>query len=462
MLACVLALTWFGSPRPAAGQSDRPEPTPAALDTLPPAPEVTRKAGLALAEVAVIDLGVWTYDRYIRPGGGEGFRVGFRSWWNGFQHGFEYDDNHFATNQLDHPYQGNMYFNAARSNGFGYWGSLPFSFIGSFTWEYFAETNFPAYNDWVNTGAGGAALGETFYRLSSLILDNRTTGFSRVWRETAAFVLNPVRGFNRIVSGRSGAVSQNPPDWRPNHLSGLFTFGARTIGEEGAFDSDTTSAYFELDFNYGDPFGGAYKKPFETFDFELQHNFDDGPGGLARMQAKGILGAHVLGGEPNAPTSLLAAWQRYDYVNNFSYEFGGQSATAGYLGRFGSGKFKCDVTGDAGWLMIGAIKSDYADFTGRDYDFGTGVEYRLKTVLNYKEHPVVQLRYGGFHEWAMSGNDVVHRVQYFQGRLNFPIVHGWGVLGEYDYYDRHSNYANFPDVHKKFPEIRVALSADIR
>lgn len=461
-LTCALALLCVGFALPVAAQSSRPEPTSAIPDSLPPAPDVPRNAGLAIAEVAVIDVGVWAYDRYVRPGGGEGFRVGWNSWAQSFQHGFEYDDNHFATNQFAHPYQGNMYFNSARSNGFGYWGSLPYSFLGSFTWEYFAETNFPAYNDWVNTGAGGAALGETFYRLSSLVLDNRATGFSRVWRETVAALIDPVRGFNRIVSGRSGAVSQNPPDWRPNHLSGLLTVGARTSGEEGVVDSDTTDAYFELDFEYGDPFGGAYKKPFETFDFELQHDFGNAPSAIARMQAKGILGAHPLGGEPNAPTSLLAAWQRYDYVNNFSYEFGGQSATAGYLGRFGSGKLTCDVSGDAGWLMIGAIKSDYKNFTGREYDFGSGVEYRLRTALNVRERRLVQLRYGAFHEWAMSGNDVVHRVQYFQGRLNIPILQGYGVLGEYGYYDRHSNYANFPDVHKKFPEIRVAVSSDIR
>ncbi|MBU4308132.1 MAG: DUF3943 domain-containing protein, partial [Acidobacteria bacterium] len=47
--------------------------------------------------------------------------------------------------------------------------------MGSLLWEYFGETTRPAYNDIINTTFSGALFGEILYRLSSNILDDRTT-----------------------------------------------------------------------------------------------------------------------------------------------------------------------------------------------------------------------------------------------------------------------------------------------
>ena len=54
-----------------------------------------------------------------------------------------------------------------------------------------------------NTTANGAFLGEIFYRLSSNILDDRTTGGNRVVREIAAGLIDPVRGLNRLLQGKT-------------------------------------------------------------------------------------------------------------------------------------------------------------------------------------------------------------------------------------------------------------------
>ena len=69
-------------------------------------------------------------------------------------------------------------------------------------------------------------------------------------------------------------------------------FGARTIGEEGASESDTTRAFFRAAFTYGDPFEGDIEKPYETFDFNMQLNFGDKTA-LAQAQVKGLLLATV-------------------------------------------------------------------------------------------------------------------------------------------------------------------------
>jgi len=88
---------------------------------------------------------IWFYDRYIREGGtNPGFRIGFNSWEENLANGFEWDDNNFATNQFAHPYHGSLYFNAARSNGYSFWEAVPFTFAGSYLWEFFFEVHHPS------------------------------------------------------------------------------------------------------------------------------------------------------------------------------------------------------------------------------------------------------------------------------------------------------------------------------
>ena len=81
-----------------------------------------RRPWFAAGEVFATNLVVWVYDRYIRENGtNPGFRIGINSFEENIQNGFEYDDNNFATNMYAHPYHGNLYFNAARSNAWSLW-----------------------------------------------------------------------------------------------------------------------------------------------------------------------------------------------------------------------------------------------------------------------------------------------------------------------------------------------------
>ena len=59
-------------------------------------------------------------------------------------------------------------------------------------------------------------------------------GRGRFGREAGAFLVNPVRGFNRIVSGDAWEVKGNPAnpyDWRPPYLDVTVRVGARVMGE---------------------------------------------------------------------------------------------------------------------------------------------------------------------------------------------------------------------------------------
>src|SRR5262249_54939482 len=129
-------------------------------------------------------------------------------------------------------------------------------------------------NDMINTSIGGIAVGEMMFRLSSEVLDNRARGKTRFFKELGSFFIDPVRGLNRIISGRSGTPADNPVDpmdWLPPHKQTLLMLGARTIGQ-GESISENTKSYANLGFDhsYGSPFDNTRRKPFDHLDVNIQ------------------------------------------------------------------------------------------------------------------------------------------------------------------------------------------------
>ena len=89
----------------------------------------------AAGETFGFNIGLWAFDRYVLKG-----HYAYISWntiKENFRHGFEWDDDHLHTNMFDHPYNGSIFFNAGRSNGFNFWQSELFAISGSAMWEMF-------------------------------------------------------------------------------------------------------------------------------------------------------------------------------------------------------------------------------------------------------------------------------------------------------------------------------------
>lgn len=163
----------------------------------------------AAGEVFGMNMGLWAFDRYALKG--HYAYISFETIKENFKHGFEWDNDHLNTNMFAHPYNGSLFFNAGRSNGFNFWQSELFAISGSAMWELFMECEYPSTNDIIATPVGGAALGEVFYRTSDMILDNRTAGGERLGREVASFIISPMRGITRIITGEA---------WKKSHVSG--------------------------------------------------------------------------------------------------------------------------------------------------------------------------------------------------------------------------------------------------
>lgn len=133
-----------------------------------------KRPWLAGAEVVAEDLLFHVLTRYLIK---EDYaQISWSSIKNNFKTGLLWDNDKFETNLFSHPYQGNLYYSSARSNGLNFWESAPYALLGSSIWEWFMETQPASINDIMSTTFGGMALGETTYRLSSLVLNGQARG----------------------------------------------------------------------------------------------------------------------------------------------------------------------------------------------------------------------------------------------------------------------------------------------
>jgi hypothetical protein len=420
-----------------------------------------RRPWFAAGEVVATNLVVWIYDRYIRENGtNPGFRIGINSFEENIQNGFEYDDNNFATNMYAHPYHGNLYFNAARSNGMTYWESIPYTWAGSFMWEYFGEVHHPAVNDWIATSMGGNTLGETFFRFSQMVTDNTASGSKRTWGEVGGTLINPVRGFTRLVTGEWSRVHPNPPDRFPHSSHMSYRVGLRTVGREHLWTADTTRVFMELAATMGDPFLGDNKKPFDSFEFGGQLNFGDLKT-LGRAQAVGLLAATPMMGSENSK-HMIGFTQHFDYFNNNAFELGGQSLAATLYSQMKAGDaFAIRTQLHVNALIMGGTKSDYESISGRSYDFGPGLGFKFGGTFYYQGHPFLLLSHSEFWIHSVNGTAADHIVSMTRARIDVPLKHGVSLGADYVLYRADRNYRDFTDVHERVPELRTGLSFNL-
>ena len=440
---------------------------------------VAHNYGWAAAEALGIN---WFSSAFNEYGRNANFnQISPRSWWENFEHGFTFDDNEFRTNQYIHPFNGAAYFNSARANGLGYWTSSGYALAGALFWECCGETHPMSLNDMVSTGIGGIALGEMQYRLSSEILNNQSRGKSRFFRELGALLVDPVRGFNRILSGRWGAVHANPKepiDWRPPGSTGLLMVGARAIGE-GESITENTQHYFNVGFDhaYGNPFDNARRKPFDYMDVAVQFSAGEKvPLNVVRIH--GDLFQKPLG-DAAAPNHVLAVFQRFDYMNNTAFEYGGQSFGVGLHSRYRlSDTYGLGTRLDGLAMILGAVNSEYAKIADvpdrerlREYDYGPGLGAGAQVNLVRKGHPLLSLAYR--FQWisvsngsvfskgeSSLGSDANHYIQAAIARLVVPVYRFVGVGADGGVFLRKSRYSfpGFRDIDQRNPQVRVFLA----
>ncbi|WP_426752415.1 DUF3943 domain-containing protein [Myxococcus sp. Y35] len=414
-------------------------------------PQRPRQFWWALGEVTAINLAVWTFDRFVLQK--EWARVSLDTWGTNLRNGFVWDKDDFTTNQFAHPYHGAAYFNAARDHGFGYWGAAGFTLLGSLQWELFAEHKLPSFNDLINTTVGGWAQGEAIYRLSSMLLDQRDTGTRRIAREVTAGMLNPVRGFNRVVRGDAWRSAPTPEAWQPPVFASLARSGYLNIDA-----GKTLNQFFaELDLRYGDALRFPVEAPFDAFSMGVQ--FTSGEGRLiSRAEVKGALAMLPLENGGNERI-LLGAFQHFDFNDTQAYELGGQSLGAGlvyrYLTREGRElRLSLHLRG----LVLAGISSEYAELIGRDYDYGPGLG--LHVEVSYGRWPWEYLKFDAGTTWihSLNGADGNHLAHEGTLLLDVPLFANVGIGASFTFFERNSFFRDYDTVSRSIPQVRVFLS----
>lgn len=418
--------------------------------------ESEKHFGTAVAEMAIVEFIPWALSKWVtKPGWAN---VGWQSWWSNIQKGWEYDGDNFLTNNFAHPYHGNLYFNTARTNGYDFWESMPFAFTGSLLWEYFGEYYRPSFNDWINTSVSGINLGEMTYRVSNLITDNTTRGSDRVWTEIFGALVNPVRGFNRLISGEASKVHPNTKLFDvPVRI--FVDAGMRRIVERGSdFSSDSVSTEGLLGFNliYGNENYEALSVPFSRF--RVWGHISNGTSKLTDLFSYGWLTGWKLGGK-GSNRQYFSLNLAYNFLTNPAYEFGGP----GVLGLFtltnkvGEKNF---LKSDFGLyaILMGSTSTEYFyGLDGRNYDFGPGPGILLQSSLTNGIWNYLTVNYQGFTIFTMSGSpDSKHYLHNGSISTTLPLNNYFAIGAEFSFYWRNSFYAEpNPDVSRTSPMGRL-------
>lgn len=427
-------------------------------------------------ETVGFNIGLWAFDRYVLKG-----HYAYISWntiKENFRHGFEWDDDHLHTNMFDHPYNGSIFFNAGRSNGFNFWQSELFAIGGSAMWEMFMEREYPSTNDIIATPIGGAALGEVLYRTSDLILDDRSTGGERFGRELAAFLVDPMKGINRIVTGAA---------WKKRATSGR-RFGIPPISVElslgGRFlsliENDEGSrggAVAEINIEYGDRFAETTKAPYDYFSFLMELQGIKSQPLLSRVEITGrLLSKEIL--ERKNVNLNVGLYQHFDYFDSDTirpernamyfpcsvpYKMGTPASVGGgVMIKYTPSKLM-SLDGYVhlnGIILAGVLTDFYRDYH-RNYNWGSG--FSVKAGVNWalsNDRLSVRLAnqfykiytwngYDANYDWSLTPEGKPVDVQgdashssfnHLEASVNYRLWKRLYLTGGIDYYSRRTEY----------------------
>ena len=379
-----------------------PYPTPflkdtTAIDTDQP---LRRKKHFlrAAGETFGMNMSLWAFDRYVLKG-----HYAYISWHSikeNFKNGFEWDNDHLNTNMFAHPYNGSLFFNAGRSNGYNFWQSELFAISGSAMWELFMECEHPSTNDIIATPIGGAALGEVFYRVSDLFLDNRTSGRERAGREVGAFIVSPMRGITRLLTGEAWKKSRHSGKEFPNTPVSLdVSVGSRMLLFHDNESRAEVGASARLDMEYGDPFEGDSKTPYDYFSFLTEFNLMKTQPLLSRVEIIGRLLSKELVDTKKVHLSL-GLFQHFDFFDSDTisqykpgefdpcvvpYKLGTPASVGvGSLFRYQNNHSCLTAYAHFNGVLLGGILSDYYRYYNRNYNWASGFSAKIgiKGVFN--------------------------------------------------------------------------------
>lgn len=297
----------------------------------------------------------------------EDYRANWSTIKRNFHSSWKEDGDSFQINQLGHPYQGSMYHGFSRSAGLSYWESLGYTMAGSYYWEIAGEATPPSRNDMIATGIGGTFLGESLFRMSSLLLEHPGK-LSPFWREAGAGVISPATGFNRLAfEDRFDEVFSSHD---AVYYSRLQVGASNTVRSDRdtsrEFKQNDAQADFIMEYGVPGKPGYDYSRPFDYFVFQ---GTASSANTFENIMTRGLL----LGKPYEIGENYRGIWGlygSYDYISPQTYRV---SSTALSLGSTGQAWLtdRMALQGTAmagmGYAAVGTLSGVRAE---EDYHYG--------------------------------------------------------------------------------------------
>jgi hypothetical protein len=425
-------------------------------------PEYNKKSPLWAVALMVVstNIFVWAVDRFVFNYSWS--HIGPKSWKYNLKTGWQWDTDRLGMNFFFHPYSGAAFFNSARANGYRYFESVPFTFLGSLMWEYFGETTRPAYNDIINTTVSGALFGEILYRLTSNILDDRTTGGERFFRELGASVLSPGRAFGRLLQGKLTRVTPKEV-YQKEPLNITLVTGAHWFNKGTSFGTGSLSAFFDMNLDYGDPFEIRPRKPFDVFKLRVNLSYGKNVG---KKYLDNVIGYGLLFGKTIHSGNLemlMGAFQHYNYWDSKIFEVSALSFGGGIIAKWQLSKnSNFQSAFHLGVIPLGASNSPYVDIVeagipGRNYDYSGGGEAQFEGTLNLAKMGQVTATYYLYRLHTYIGPAGYNVIGVFKPRIAVKLFRNFSLGFEYLYYRKDNILRDFPHVHKRNSEQKLYL-----
>ena len=358
-----------------------------------------------------------------------------------------FDGDSFQVNQIQHPYQGAVYQNIARSTGLGFWESSIYTFLGSFAWEVAGETTKPSINDQVASGIGGSFLGEPLFRLSSLILEDGgyNPGF---WRELGAAVISPPTGFNRLAFGdrfKGVFPSHNPATFTRLRFGASLTDQLVGISDNNVDQKEVTADY-SLSYGLPGKDGYTYDRPFDYFHFEF--TAVSGKNGFENIMTRGLL----VGRKYEAGDDYRGIWGlfgSFDYISPQVFRISSTALSLGTAGQWWLTRAVALQGSALAGIGYGAAGSVHP-VGERDYHYGGTGQGLLSARLIFGDKAMFDMTAREYYISGLGSTQTDGSERIFRGNASFTVsVYKGHALGIQYVMSRRDAFSNgLPGTHQ--------------
>lgn len=374
----------------------------------------------------------------------------YKSDWNSIRQNLHsdwvWDNDQFFLNQIGHPIQGAMYYDAARASGLGFWSSGLATVLGSVSWEILCENDPPSINDFLSTTAGGMATGEVLWRLYGLAANRKAIDF-------------PIR-----ISAGLGARG----------LAGI-----RSVGADAHAAPRSAGAQAFFDIEYGDPFYWTDNRPYDWFTLDLCAGV--GSGGTSGVQQVSIIGR--LYGKSlqtcKGDDLTVGLFQHFNYYDSPEMDLSeSNSFGPGIVMRLKDerGVPNTELQAHLGAIIMGGVQSEYYSVLKRRYNMASGLSFhgsishdwgkKVFTSLKYdhyqlftsKEYNHSFLDAGGDPQLLDArGNKQISQADIFRMLVDIRCSDSLAIRIAPSVMCRRSLYSYHPDIFRSYADVTVGL-----